>query len=63
MSNYMDQLTAMRMNPNPVSGRKSPHKAVMLLAVIDMVAAGDAEGNRIEYGPELLELGGESSDG
>jgi len=55
MHNYMDQLTAMRMNPNPVSGKKSPHKAVMMLAVIDMVAAGDAEGNRIEYGPELLE--------
>jgi putative restriction endonuclease len=55
MSNYMDQLTAMRMNPNPVSGKKSPHKAVMMLAVIDMVASGDAEGNRIEYCPELLE--------
>lgn len=55
MDRYIDQLTAMRMNPNPVSGQKSPHKAVMMLAVIDMVAAGDAEGNRIEYSPELLE--------
>jgi putative restriction endonuclease len=55
MTNYIDQLTGMRMNPNPVSGRKSPHKAVMILAVIDLIASGETNGNQIIYGPELLE--------
>lgn len=55
MNSYIDQMSSMRMNPNPVSGQKSPHKAVMMLAVFDLVAAGEAKGNRIVYGPELLE--------
>lgn len=54
MKNYIDELATMRMNPNPVSGKKSPHKAVMMLTVIDMVASGAAEGSRIDYGPELF---------
>lgn len=53
MNNYMDQLAAMRMNRQ--NGHVSPHKAIMMLAVVDLIASGDAEGNRIEYGPELLE--------
>jgi len=53
MPDYMDQLTAMRMNRQ--NGHISPHKAIMILAVIDLIASGDAEGNRIVYGPELLE--------
>jgi putative restriction endonuclease len=53
MHNYMDQLTAMRMNRQ--NGHISPHKAIMMLAVIDLIASGETDGNRIVYGPELLE--------
>ncbi len=53
MKNYLDQLTALRMNRQ--NGHVSPHKAIMMLAVIDLIASGDAEDNRIVYGPELLE--------
>ena len=49
----VDELTRMRMNVQ--GGHASPHKAVMMLAVIDMVASGDAAENSIHYGPELLE--------
>ena len=53
MHNYMDQLTAMRMNRQ--NGHISPHKAIMMLAVIDLIASGETNGNQIVYGPELLE--------
>lgn len=53
MPNYIDQLTAMRMNRQ--NGHISPHKAIMMLAVVDLIASGEAVGNRIFYGPELLE--------
>ena len=49
----VDELCAMNMNRR--AGHVSPHKAVMMLAVIDLVAAGDAKDNRFVYGPELLE--------
>lgn len=53
MNQYVDQLTAMRMNTQ--DGHTSPHKAVMMLAVMDLIAAGETDDNCIEYGPELLE--------
>lgn len=53
MSSYIDQLTAMRMNKQ--NGHISPHKAIMLLAVIDLIASGDASDNRFRLTPELLE--------
>ncbi|QHI68765.1 HNH endonuclease [Tichowtungia aerotolerans] len=52
-SKYIDQLVSMRMNTQ--NGHTSPHKAIMMLAVIDLIAGGETSGNRIEYGPELLE--------
>ncbi len=51
--NMIDQLCSMNMNKK--AGHVSPHKAVMMLAVIDLVAAGGAKQNRFVYGPELLE--------
>ena len=33
----------------------SPHKAVMLLSVIDLVASGDASDNKFRLSPELME--------
>ena len=51
--NMIDQLCSMNMNRR--AGHVSPHKAVMVLAVIDLVASGDAKQNRFVYGPELLE--------
>ena len=53
MNNYIDQLTAMGMNKR--GGHVSPHKAVMLLSVIDLIASGDAPDNRFRLSPELLE--------
>lgn len=53
MNQYIDQLCSMVMNKS--GGHTSPHKAVMMLAVIDLVRSGDTSGNLIEYGPELLE--------
>ncbi len=53
MNDYMDQLTAMRMNKQ--NGHISPHKAIMLLAVIDLIASGDASENQFRLSPELLE--------
>ncbi len=49
----IDQLCSMRMNIR--GGHVSPHKAVMMLAVIDLVASGGAKQNRVVYGLELLE--------
>ena len=53
MSEYVDQLTTMRMNTQ--QGHTSPHKAIMLLSVIDLIASGDASRNRFRLGPELME--------
>ena len=53
MSDYIDQLTAMHMNVQ--KGHASPHKAVMLLSVIDLIACGDAPDNRFRLSPELME--------
>ncbi|MDF7826487.1 HNH endonuclease [Pontiellaceae bacterium B12227] len=52
---YIDELCSLRMNPNPVSGQKSPHKPAMLLAIIDLISSGAVSVNHFEYGPELLE--------
>jgi putative restriction endonuclease len=53
---YIDELCKLRMNPNPVSGQKSPHKPAMLLAIIDLISSGAVSVvNHFEYGPELLE--------
>ncbi len=51
--NYIDQLTAMRMNAQ--GGHTSPHKAVMLLSILDLIASGDAADNRFRLSPELME--------
>ena len=40
---------------NKRGGHFSPHKVVMMLAVMDLIASGETDGNRIVYGPELLE--------
>lgn len=53
MNDYIDQLTSLGMNKR--NGHVSPHKAVMMLAVIDLVAGGEVADNRIVYSPELLE--------
>ncbi len=50
---YIDLIHGMRMFRR--NGHTSPHKAVMMLAVIDLIASGETEGNRIYYDPELLE--------
>ncbi len=52
-TNVIDQLCSMNMNKK--AGHISPHKAVMMLAVIDLIASGDVKWNRFVYGPELLE--------
>ena len=53
MTDYIDQLTTMHMNTQ--KGHTSPHKAVMLLSVIDLVASSDASDNRFRLSPELME--------
>ena len=47
MTDYIDQLTAMHMNAQ--RGHTSPHKAVMLLSVIDLIASGDASGKILHW--------------
>lgn len=53
MTDYIDQLTNLHMNTQ--RGHTSPHKAVMLLSVIDLIASGDAADNRFTLSPELME--------
>ena len=45
-----------RLHANRRAGHTSPHKPVMLLAVLSLADNGRLPVNRIEYGPELLEL-------
>lgn len=58
MQNYLDQLTAMRMNRQ--NGHISPHKVIMMLTVIDLIASGDEEDNRINSQRSLVGLDGKS---
>ena len=50
---YLDKLR--RLSVNVAGGRASPHKICMLLAVFDLARSGALRGNRIDYGPALLE--------
>ena len=50
---YIEQLNKLHMAK--ANGHVSPHKAVMLLAVIDLLAGGDAENNQIRFSPEMIE--------
>jgi putative restriction endonuclease len=53
VARYIDQLNKLHMAK--ANGHVSPHKAVMLLAVSDLVASGDAADNQIRLGPEMME--------
>ena len=54
LSHYTEALTRLRANRR--AGHTSPHKPVMLLAVLSLADNGRLIDNKIEYGPELLEL-------
>jgi putative restriction endonuclease len=45
-----------RLRVNLVDGRPSPHKAVMLLSLIQLFDEGKVQNNRIEFSPELKEV-------
>jgi len=47
------ELRAMRLGG--IRGRKSPHKLLLLLAVLDRLDAGEVTDNRIQYDPGLTE--------
>ena len=49
---YADQFRRLRVNMNP-RARPSPHKPCLLLAVIELVAHGALQDNRIEYSAQL----------
>lgn len=51
---YADKLRRLNVNIGR-DGRRSPHKACMLLAMLDLARAGQLTVNRILYGPALLE--------
>jgi len=50
---YIEQFRRLRMNVQ--NDHKSPHKVVMLLAVMDLMESGVLKENRIEYSDALLE--------
>ncbi len=52
-NDYIDQLTAMHMNTQ--WGHTSPHKADMLLSVIDLFSSGETAKNRFTLSPESLD--------
>ncbi len=54
LEQYVDAVTKLHVNRR--AGHLSPHKPVMLLAVLSLADNGVLLENRIEYGPELLEL-------
>ena len=54
LSQYVDAFAKLHVNRR--GGHVSPHKPAMLLAVLSLVDNGGLVENRIEYGPELLEL-------
>lgn len=39
-----------------VGDHERPRKPAMLLAVVDLIAAGKTAGNRLAYSPELFEV-------
>ncbi|MEX0618629.1 MAG: DUF3883 domain-containing protein [Pseudohongiellaceae bacterium] len=51
---YYEKLFS-RLNPNRSRGNVSPHKIAMLQAVMDLIAAGEVESNRIDYDQRLLD--------
>lgn len=53
MMDFLEALT--RLNVNRRGGRFSPHKPVMMLAVLDLALAGRLSDNRIRLDPPLLE--------
>ncbi len=55
MTSFADQFQSLHVDRS--SGREKPHKAVLLLAVIDMIEAGEGDGveNRFEFGEALRE--------
>lgn len=53
LATYQDKLRRLRVNTR--SGRASPHKLCMLLAVLDLARAGALRDNRILFAPPLLE--------
>ena len=54
LKDYADKLT--HLSVGRVGSHERPHKPVLLLAIASLVESGCLEGNRIEYGPELLQL-------
>lgn len=50
---YLDKLRNLNMNSS--AGKKSPHKVCMLLAVMDLIQAGNITSNRIEFNQTLKE--------
>ncbi len=50
---YLDRFQNLKMNS--ASGNKSPHKVCMLLAVMDLVQAGNIASTKIEFSPSLKE--------
>jgi len=54
LEHYVDAIA--KLHAYRRAGHVSPHKPVMLLAVLSLADNGGLLENRIEYGPELLEL-------
>ncbi len=48
---YLDRFQ--NLNMNRASGKKSPHKVCMLLAVMDLIQAGKITSTKIEFSPSL----------
>ena len=53
VNGYIDQLNKLHMAKT--NGHVSPHKAVMLLATMDLVSGGDVNSNQIRLSPEMME--------
>ena len=51
---YLDRFQHLR--TGRVGDHERPHKAAMLLAIMDLIASGKIAENRIAYSPELLEV-------
>lgn len=54
LDHYIDAFSRLRVNSR--NGHTSPHKPVMLLAILSLADNGRLPANRILYGPDLLEL-------
>lgn len=51
---YFDRVQ--RLRTGRVGDHQRPHKPAMLLAIVDLIAAGKTADNRIVYSPDLLEI-------